>query len=134
MIPIIQVYKELNGNVELNQLMDNLRGEKLDEQTIYRLKIPEMYQKKDFAPLVKINPIDSHGAAYADDRRTVVVADIQISMSVSELIHLDELQTLIDEIMYQIGYEQYTEATCDDPDIDGVTFSARRYRSNEPIS
>ncbi|MBC1373362.1 hypothetical protein HB847_13365 [Listeria booriae] len=133
MIPVIEVYKELNGNEDLNTLLDELRGKKLDEQTIYRMRIPEIYQKKEFAPLIKVDPIDSYGAVYADDRRTVMTAEIQVSMSVTELIHLDELQKVIDESMYAMGYEQYAEATYEDPNIEGITFSARRYRSNEPI-
>ncbi|MBC1402141.1 hypothetical protein HB904_16975 [Listeria booriae] len=133
MIPVIEVYKELNGNEKLNMLLDKLRGKKLDEQTIYRIRIPEMYQKKEFAPLVKVDPIDSYGALYADDRRTATTAEIQVSLSVVELVHLDELQKVIDEIMYLMGYEQYAEATYEDADVEGITFSARRYRSNEPI-
>ncbi|MBC1919421.1 hypothetical protein HCJ46_11775 [Listeria booriae] len=133
MIPVIEVYKELNGNEELNMLLDKLRGKELDEQTIYRMRIPEMYQKKEFAPLIKIDPIDSYGTLYADDRRTAMAAEIQVSMSVVELIHLDELQKVVDEIMHVIGYEQYAEATYEDSDVEGITFSARRYRSNEPI-
>ncbi|EAE1298302.1 hypothetical protein EP04_01965 [Listeria monocytogenes] len=126
MIPVIDVFHALYNDNELNGLMDEIRGTSLDTQTIFQLAIPEDFQKKEKAPLIRIESINNYGAFYCDDIRNSEIAFVQVSTMTPLLKDLAQLICIIDRVMKEAGYEQYSDQLYREPDL-GFMYSARSY-------
>ncbi|PNP87454.1 hypothetical protein BMT55_16145 [Listeria newyorkensis] len=127
MIAIIDAFQALYHDEELNKLMDEIRGKKLVEQTIFQLEIDEDFLKVEKAPLIRIEDIDSHGAFYNDDKRGADDESIQISTMAQTVEELADLLPIIDEAMKRANFEQYNSKIYRETDL-GLMYNARSYR------
>ncbi|MBC1615309.1 hypothetical protein HB904_03870 [Listeria booriae] len=127
MMAVIEAFQTLFHDDKLNELMNEIRGEVLDEQTIYQLEIDEDYLKIEKVPLIRIEDIDSSGTFYSDDKRGAVDETVQISTMTVALEDLDKLLAVVDSAMNKIDFEQYKSKTYKEPDL-GLMYNSRAYR------
>ncbi|EAD4720224.1 hypothetical protein ELF24_13390, partial [Listeria monocytogenes] len=117
MLPVKRAYDALVLNEALNESINNIRGKILEEQTIYMLALPETFQNKKNAPVIRIESVNNYSSFYFDDKANAESAEIQISTMTNSIQHLEILIPLIDEAMRLNGFEQYADDTYIEPDF-----------------
>ncbi|ECQ6574647.1 hypothetical protein NEY57_000074 [Listeria monocytogenes] len=127
MLPVKRAYDALVLNEALNESINNIRGKILEEQTIYMLALPESFQNKKNAPVIRVESVNNYSSFYFDDKANAESAEIQISTMTNSIQHLEILIPLIDEAMRLSGFEQYADDTYIEPDFK-FNYNARQYK------
>lgn len=120
--PLLEVYQELINNQSLSELMDT--------DNIHSIRVPDDFQKKDKAPIIRINELDYYRAGWADDQVRFFNTEIQIDVWTQRNALASKITFLLDDIMAGIDFQQYKTVTDVDPDIDLIR-KARRYRAKK---
>lgn len=124
MLPIQEVEMILTGSADLTSYVPN--------EKVFLVDVPELDQKVDQAPMVRINELESYRNAYEDDQAAGFSVDIQIDLWTGTIKEAQEIQPIIDRLMASADYHQYASAFDKDPDIQLYRY-ARRYRANKEI-
>ncbi|MCP6813760.1 hypothetical protein JKT90_01640 [Listeria monocytogenes] len=127
MLPVKRAYDALISDETLKNALNDARGEELEDQTIYMLAIPETFQNKKSAPVIRIESVNNYGSFYFDDEANAETVEIQVSTMANSMKHLEVLIPLIDEAMRSSGFEQYADKTYIEPDFK-FKYNARQYK------
>lgn len=65
--PLVRMYQLINSNDELVQLIKSKQKTQTDEPPIFTFKIPETYQKTEYAPFIRLTVINLGNAVYRDN-------------------------------------------------------------------
>lgn len=134
MFPEVEVYRVLNGEKKLNDLMDAQRGTTLEEQMIFSSDVPEMFHKIENAPLVVIYGLPSEPIIFTDDAVTVYERAVQVSFWTHNKSEALAMINIIDPLLKSAGYvNYYSEPTEKDKDTSDNTkeqlyMTIRNYR------
>ncbi|WP_270996974.1 hypothetical protein [Listeria seeligeri] len=124
---IIDVFQKLYNDNGLNQLMNQIRGTVEENQTIFQQVIDEDYKKREKAPLIRIESVDNSGAFYNDNLRGATNEQVQVSIMTQDLIDLQQLIEIVDELMKEIEFEQFSDRSYQEPDL-SLQYAARSYQ------
>ncbi|AMM88711.1 hypothetical protein UP15_06990 [Bacillus pumilus] len=124
MLPIQEVEMILTGSSDLTSYVP--------DEKVFLVDVPELDQKVDQAPMIRINELESYRNAYEDDQATGISVDIQIDLWTGTIKEAQEIQPIIDRLMASADYQQYASAFDKDPDINLYRY-ARRFRANKEI-
>ncbi|WP_375179911.1 hypothetical protein [Enterococcus rotai] len=126
-----RVYRLLNGNSQLNQLMDQLRGKPFDENdgertAIFQDDIEENFKKHELAPFLRMNPLEEKPYLHTDDEKKAEYQTIQIDWWCKNAEQSDLIKSMIDEILESNNFTQYYSDRYRDPDIK-LRMNVRKY-------
>ncbi len=107
--------------------MNQIRGTVEENQTIFQQVVDEDCQKREKAPLIRIESIDNSGAFYNDNFRGATNEQVQVSIMTQDLIDLQQLIEIVDELMKEIEFEQFSDRSYQEPDLN-LQYSARSYQ------
>lgn len=126
------VYRLLNTNPELISLLQGMRKQTLEneETGVWKHDIPEVYQKKELAPFIRINPIYEGEFGFSDDESMSEEQRVQISFWTKNDNDAYRIKEKIDEILKENNFTRYTaneNPRYKDTDID-LLINHRKYR------
>lgn len=127
-----RVYRLLNNDESLRELLDQLRGRPFDdsgeiETGIFIDDIPEAYRKEETAPFIRINPLDEFGSLFADDEAQAELQTVQVDWWCKNANHSLQIKKRIDKILLGSGMSQYYSNRYRDPEIK-LKMNVRKYR------
>lgn len=117
-----RVYRLLNSDKTLIELLSKLRQKKLEDDTgIWKHDIPENYRKQEYAPFIRISPVYEADVEYSDDYSSTEEQRVQLSFWCKTDTQAYEIKEAIESVLKGSGLTRYTineNPRYKDPDID----------------
>lgn len=126
-LPILRVYDVLNQSLSLQGLLNTVRGEETDEPLIFVGKVPNKYQKENYAPMICLSRSRMTPAFHSDNQTEADYLEFLLEVWVTSIGHIETLMPEIDRLLkvlqiestefgiagendldLQIGYKKYT--------------------------
>ena len=139
MLPEQIVYRAINGNHELIELMNEIRGKELDETPVYTNMLPGDFKLTVDAPMIRVTYLNDIGVQYADDKEVMTECNVQVDCWTHTVSQMAKILPVLEKIMNEIGYERYfadrfTDKDSSTNESDQLLMSARRYtNTSSPI-
>lgn len=124
-LPVKVVYDLLMADTNITNLINS--------EMIFMVDIPEDYQEVENAPMIRINEINDYQEGFASNKPFSVVFSVQIDVWAKTIQELNGIKEILDNLMTENNWSQYTGALDKDPDIDLYRL-ARRYRAVQVIN
>ncbi|AJO22885.1 hypothetical protein QQ991_10685 [Weizmannia coagulans] len=123
-LPAKAVYDILMGSPEIANMMNR--------DMIFMIDVPEDDQQVLNAPIIRINEINDYQDGFASNKPFSVSFSVQIDVWAATIEQLAVFRDVLDKIMTENEWGQYTGVIDKDPDID-LYRMARRYRAVQVI-
>ncbi|WP_025726785.1 hypothetical protein [Heyndrickxia ginsengihumi] len=105
----------------------------VNPNNIFMIDVPEDYQKLDKLPIIRINQINDYQEGFASNMPFSMVISIQIDVWSTSIKELNNIQEILDKLMAQNGWSQYSGGIDKDPDFNNTPRLYRRYRTTQQI-
>jgi len=124
-LPINVVYGLLMNASEITSI--------INPDMIFKLYVPEEYHQIEHLPIVRINEISDYQEGFASDMPFSFVCSVQVDVWASTSKTLEQIQTVMDKLMAQNEWAQYSGGIDSDPDFNNTPRMYRRYRTTQQI-
>lgn len=115
--PIIRMYQLLNNNRELVELIASKQKTKTEESPIFTFKIPEGYQKSEYAPFIRLTIINLGNTIYRDNDSNHYLFSFAVETFAKSISEAYEINQKIISIFKTIDAKCFTQELSEDEDF-----------------